>query len=350
MEKPCPRSCRPEDPEPKARGLVDLHGRAIRYLRLSVTDRCNLRCRYCMPPVGTEWVPHEDVLSYEEMERILGVCSRLGVSKVRITGGEPLLRKGIEGFIARISAMGAVKDLSLTTNGVLLAGKARELRRSGLHRVNVSLDTLDRKKFAHITRVDAFDDVIRGICAAYEHGLRPVKVNVVAIKGFNDDEVAEFAGLTVRLPVEVRFIELMPLGCVSRFPELVHVEAGEILARIEEAYGGLEELEKGLGPATVYKIPGAHGRIGIIGALSGHAFCASCNRIRITARGRLRPCLFSEEELDIMTPLRSGVTDEELEAVIVEGVRRKPASHGACRGTSIGDRGPLRQAMHTIGG
>ncbi len=337
-------------PSPPDTPLVDRHGRRIRYLRLSVTDRCNLRCRYCMPLGGEDHVPHTMVLSYEEMLRIIGICTGRGVRKVRITGGEPLTRKGIVQFIERLSALGGVRDVSLTTNGVLLAGMAGDLKKAGLQRVNVSLDTLDRAKFSHITRVDAFNDVIRGICAAYEHGLHPVKINVVAIRGFNDCEIEDFARLTLRLPVEVRFIELMPVGCITKYPENEHISGREIRERIEERFGELHRLEGGLGPASMYRIPGAEGLVGIIGALSEHEFCVSCNRIRITARGRLRTCLFSEDELDLLGPMRNGVTDGELERLIEDGVRMKPPAHGVCRGAAHVHGGLLRTGMSRIGG
>lgn len=348
----------PHQDEPLAPGkrdgveapLVDRHGRHITYLRISVTDRCNLHCRYCMPLGGVERVPHEMVLTYEEMLMIAGVCAVRGVHKVRITGGEPLTRKGIASFIERLKGIDGIRDVSLTTNGVLLETMAPDLKRAGLDRVNISLDTLDRRKFEHITGVDAFDAVIRGICSAYEHGLHPVKINVVAIRGFNDTEIEEFAGITRRLPVEVRFIELMPVGCITKYPEREHISAGEIKDRIQKRFGPLVDMGKGLGPAALFSIPGAQGRIGIIGALSERDFCRSCNRIRITARGRLRPCLFSEEELDLLGPLRRGITHRDLETLIEEGVRLKPPAHGVCRGTVLAHDTGERTSMCGIGG
>jgi cyclic pyranopterin phosphate synthase len=245
--------------------------------------------------------------------------------------------------------MEGLKDISLTTNGILLESMAKKLREAGLKRVNVSLDTLDRKKFAYITKVDAIDEVIRGICAAHEHGLTPVKVNVVAIRGFNDSEIPDFAQLTVTLPVEVRFIELMPIGCITKYPENEGIGASEIKDSIERVYGPMEQLKAGLGPAKAYKIPGAKGSIGIIGSLSERDFCRACNRIRITARGKLRPCLFSENEIDLLTPMRGGISDEALEGLIEEGVRKKPPSHGVCRGVDLVQTAP-RSKMSDIGG
>jgi cyclic pyranopterin phosphate synthase len=329
--------------------LVDLYERRINYVRISVTDRCNLRCRYCMPESGVQWVPHEKVISYEELYRILNICILRGVEKVRITGGEPLLRKGIIDFIKHVNEIVGLKDISLTTNGILLESMAKKMKEAGLKRVNVSLDTLDRKKFAYITKVDAIDEVIRGICAAHEHGLIPVKVNVVAIRGFNDSEIPDFARLTVTLPIEVRFIELMPIGCITKYPENEGIGANEIRDSIERVYGPMEQLKAGLGPAKAYKIPGAKGSIGIIGSLSEHDFCRACNRIRITARGKLRPCLFSENEIDLLTPMRGGISDEALEGLIEEGVRKKPPSHGVCRGLDLVQAAP-RSKMSDIGG
>ena len=329
--------------------FIDLHGRSIRYLRISITDRCNLRCRYCMPLGGVDWVPHDQVLSYEEMLRILRICIMRGVEKVRITGGEPLLRKGIVEFIAQLNTIKGLRDLTLTTNGILLESLALPMKNAGLRRVNVSLDTLDSNKFAYITHVDAFDKVIRGICAAHEHGLSPVKINVVAIRGFNDGEIESFARLTLTLPVEVRFIELMPVGCITKYPEHENISAEEIKQTIEQRFGPLEQTKRGLGPAWMYRIPGAHGNVGLIGALSERDFCGSCNRIRITATGQLRPCLFSEEQVDLRGPMRKGISDKDLEELIEEGIRRKPPGHGVCRGTNL-FHNVTRAMMSDIGG
>lgn len=329
--------------------LVDLHGRRIRYVRISVTDRCNLRCRYCMPLGGVQWVPHDSVLTHEEMLRVLRICIRRGVEKVRITGGEPLLRKGVVDFVAQVKAIDGLEDLSLTTNGILLESMALPLKEAGLKRVNVSLDTLDRDKFSHITGVDAFNEVIRGICAAQEHGLSPVKINVVAIRGFNDGEIVNFVKLTKTLPVEVRFIELMPVGCITKYPEHENISADEIKDAIERHFGPLDQVERGLGPAWMYRIPGARGNIGLIGALSERDFCGSCNRVRITATGQLRPCLFSEDQVDLLGPMRSGVSDEELECLIEDGVRRKPPGHGVCKGMDM-VHDVRRSTMSVIGG
>jgi GTP 3',8-cyclase len=329
--------------------LVDLYNRQIKYVRISVTDRCNLRCRYCMPGSGVKWVPHEKIMRYEEYLRILSLCVSRGVEKVRITGGEPLIREGLCNFIAAVNELQGLTDISLTTNGLLLSSMVHDLKKAGLRRINISLDTLNKDKFSYITRIDAFDKVIEGIVNALDSGLSPVKVNVVAIRGFNDDEIPDFARVTLSMPVEVRFIELMPLGCVSKYPEQERITATEIKESIEKACGPLEQLEGGLGPAVIYKLSGALGKIGLIGSMSDHGFCSKCNRIRITATGTLRPCLFSEQERDILGPMRSGVTDDELQNILEEGVKQKPLSHGTCRGQQIVPDG-LQSLMLNIGG
>jgi len=315
--------------------LVDLYQRQIRYVRVSVTDRCNLRCRYCMPDSGVKWVSHENIMRYEECLRILRICIRNGVEKVRITGGEPLIRQGIPGFISCLNEIQGIRDVSLTTNGLVLSSMVPELKKAGLKRINISLDTLNKDKFAYITRVDAFDKVIEGILKALEEGISPIKINVVAIRGFNDDEVPAFARITLALPVEIRFIELMPLGCMAKYPENERITAQEIKDSIELECGPLEQLEGGLGPARLYRLAGATGRIGLIGSMSEHGFCSKCNRIRIMATGTLRPCLFSEQEIDLLSPMRKGISDQELEDLIRFGVKQKPSSHGSCRGQDL---------------
>lgn len=330
--------------------LIDTHGRHIRYVRISVTDRCNLRCSYCMPPLGVEWIPHDRIMRYEEYLRIVRICSTRGVEKVRITGGEPLVRKGIKDLIQSIGQIEGIRDLSLTTNGVLLSSMAHDLKAAGLNRLNISLDTLDKDKFIHITRVDAFDRVIAGIQSAVDVGFSPVKINVVAIRGFNDDEVPAFAGLTKRYDVEVRFIELMPMGCATRYGDCEIIASPEIRNIIEERYGPLEDVKYDHGPARVYRIKGALGRVGLIGAMSEQAFCSRCNRIRITANGHLRPCLFSEKEIDLLTPMRNGISDQELEILIEQGVRSKKLNHGLCSGSSPASHQGCPTLMNTLGG
>jgi len=305
--------------------LIDNYARRIRYLRLSVTDRCNLRCRYCMPEEGVQWLPHEGIMRYEEFLRIIRLCVRRGVDKVRLTGGEPLVRKGILDFIPRIREIEGIKDLSLTTNGVLLEPMANALRAAGIERVNISLDTLDRAKYAYITRTDAFDRVLSGIRKAREEGFK-VKINVVAIRGFNDDEILSFARLTQAESMDVSFIELMPVGCAARFAPARPITALDIRQIIVKTFGSLELVESGLGPASLYRIPGAKGKLGFIEPLSEGSFCSRCNRIRLSANGHLRPCLFSDKSIDLLGPLRQGLQDDGLEELLVAGIRSKPSS------------------------
>jgi len=303
--------------------FMDNHGRHIRYLRLSITDRCNLRCLYCMPEEGVQWTPHEEIMRYEEFLRIIRICAGRGVDKVRLTGGEPLVKKGFVEFVSIVANIPGIADLSLTTNAVLLDAMAGPLKDSGISRVNISLDTLNRGKFAYITRTDAFDRVMAGIAAARSSGLG-IKINMVAIRGFNDDEIKAFADLTLQDPLEVRFIELMPVGCAGRLGPSRVITAREIRKEIMHAYGPLEVLPSGLGPASVYRIPGARGTLGFIEPVSESSFCSRCNRIRISASGQLRPCLIADDHLDLKGPLRQGLTDEQLEELIQTGVRLKP--------------------------
>jgi cyclic pyranopterin phosphate synthase len=325
--------------------LIDSFSRRIDYLRISVTDRCNLRCLYCMPSHGVQTIPREEILHYEEIHRLIDIAARMGVRKVRITGGEPLVRSGIVSFVASLSQIPNLEDITLTTNGTLLEAFAQPLREAGLRRVNISLDTLDSKKYAHITRGDELDQVWRGIHQALEAGLSPLKINMVVIRGLNDQEVEEFARLTLKEPINLRFIEFMPIGAPGFWrPERV-VKVEEIKSRLSHL-GHLEPTKiRGDGPARYFYLPGAHGTVGFIGAFSDH-FCSSCNRMRITCDGRLRPCLFSEAEIDLRGPLRRGCSDEKLVSLFLQANRKKPRSH------SLSKRpGRLwRRPMSEIGG
>ncbi len=327
----------------RANMLIDGFSREIRYLRISITDRCNLRCRYCMPDEGVQWLPHEGIMSYEEMLRIIRICSEMGIDKVRLTGGEPLIRKGLLGFIERIREIEGINDLSVTTNGVLLYEMAQDLKSAGITRLNISLDTLKKEKFSYITRVDVFDNVMKGIEKAIELGFI-VKINVVAISGFNDDEINNFALHTIDKDIEIRFIELMPMGCAARFGNGNVFKAEELKDIIESEYGTLDPLAGGLGPARVYKIKGAKGRIGFIDPMTEHSFCRRCNRIRLTANGHLKLCLFSEDSIDLLGMMRKGISDNELSSFIMESVKSKPG-HGI---HIEGKNG--RGAMNRIGG
>ena len=325
--------------------LIDAFSRTIDYLRISVTDRCNLRCLYCMPSHGVKMTPRQELLNYEEIVRLAGVAAKMGVKKVRITGGEPLVRSGIASLVASLAGIPGLEDISLTTNGTLLEALAGVLREAGLRRVNVSLDTLDPKKYAHITRGDRLLQVWKGIHRALEENLMPLKINMVVIRGFNDEELENFARLTLTLPVNLRFIEFMPVGAPDFWrPERV-VKIEEIMGRIG-SLGNLEPTQiRGNGPARYFQVPGALGTLGFIGAYSDH-FCAACNRMRITCDGRLRPCLFSELEIDLREPLRRGCTDEEIEALFLLAKQEKPLSHSLHEGP----RKNWRRPMSEIGG
>jgi cyclic pyranopterin phosphate synthase len=307
--------------------LLDLYRRKINYLRISVTDRCNLRSRYCMPEEGIPLIPHEDVLRYEEILRIVRVFAKEGISKVRLTGGEPLVRKGIVHFIASLSRIEEIRDLSLTTNGILLRKLARDLKQAGLRRVNVSLDTLRRDRFLQITRRDDYEKVWAGIVEALSAGLTPIKINMVAIRGVNDDEIEDFARLTGHLPLTVRYIEYMPSGNGDLWTESHIVTTPEIQRRLE-ALGRLIPIasETWDGPAARFQLEGAIGEIGFIGAVSNH-FCSECNRLRLTPDGKIRTCLFSDDEVDLREILRKGGTDEELKQRLLEAIHSKPERH-----------------------
>jgi cyclic pyranopterin phosphate synthase len=327
-----------------APNLVDRFGRCIRYLRISVTDRCNLRCVYCLPASGVRWIPREQILRDEEIAAVVRAGLRLGIRRARLTGGEPLLREGIVELVRLLAALPGLEDLSLTTNGVLLADQAQPLRAAGLRRVNISLDTLRPDRFRQITRFGQIGDVRRGIASALEAGLDPVKLNTVVVRGVNDDEVAALAALTWSLPVEVRFIELMPVG--EYFSREKLVPAAEILAAVERL-GALSPAASGAGcgPARAFRLPQARGTIGVISAVT-QSFCASCNRLRLTAAGLLRPCLDDEQAVDLKPALRPRIDEEGLAARIRAAVDAKPARHTMAER----DSGALRACMAGVGG
>ncbi|MBN1581315.1 MAG: GTP 3',8-cyclase MoaA [Anaerolineae bacterium] len=315
---------------------LDLYNRAINYLRISVTDRCNLRCVYCMPPDGVPPCAHDDILRYEEIETVVRAAARLGISKIRLTGGEPLVRKGLADLVSLLANIPGIDDLSLTTNGTLLPRYAQALARAGLKRVNISLDTLRPKRFAAITRRGSLQDALDGIEAAHRAGLEPVKINSVVIRGLNDDEVIDLAQKSlgqqgVSDGWHIRFIEWMPVGETASpgqaWDDAV-VTAAEIRGKIEAALGTLEAAHSptGAGPARYYRLPGAKGTIGFITPISEH-FCQQCNRLRLTADGQLRPCLLSDREIDLRTPLRSGAGVEEIQALLAYGIAEKPEQH-----------------------
>ncbi|VEN74656.1 GTP 3',8-cyclase [Candidatus Desulfarcum epimagneticum] len=324
--------------------LMDARGRRIRYLRVSVTDRCNLRCLYCMPEGLDPKMSHDRILTYEEIARVIRAGRALGVSKIRLTGGEPLVRKGFSGFLKTMAPWEGIEDVSLTTNGVLLKSRVEKIRSAGIRRINVSLDTLDPGKFKRIAGVDAFKEVWDGIQAAHAAGMAPIKINVVPMRGINDDELEDFARLTFDYPFHVRFIEYMPMGAAP-LEDGVGVMSGEIRRNLGRI-GELIPIEKGKndGPAKRYAFPGAKGEIGLISPVSRH-FCHACDRLRLTASGALRPCLLSDKEVDLKGPMRSGCSGEDLERLFISAVEQKPSRHhlteapaeaAPCRMSAIG--------------
>ncbi|MFC1967594.1 GTP 3',8-cyclase MoaA [Chloroflexota bacterium] len=326
-------------------GLSDSFQRPINYLRVSVTDRCNLRCVYCMPVDGVPLMPHEDILRYEEIHDIVEAASELGISKVRITGGEPLVRAGLSELIGMLAGIKTIDDISLTTNGILLARYAAELKTAGLRRVNVSLDTLQPEKFRQITRLGNLDDALTGIEAAKAAGLAPVKINVVVMRGVNDDEILDFASKTIGEGWHVRFIERMPSFSAEDTADVKFVSSNEILGSLV-SLGEMEPclVSIGNGPARYFRLPGAKGTIGFITPVSEH-FCFQCNRLRLTADGKLRPCLLSEEEIDLREPLRGGASVEEMKGLIKGVVELKPQGHHLAEG-----RVPQNRPFSGVGG
>jgi cyclic pyranopterin phosphate synthase len=326
--------------------LVDSHARRVSYLRLAVTDRCNFRCLYCMPPEGMEWLPPGTLLQDDEIVTLLGgVFLPLGIRKVRLTGGEPLLRRDFVALVARIAALPGLEDLSLTTNGVFLATLARPLAEAGLGRVNVSLDSLRPDRFREITRGGDLSRVLRGLDAALETGLRQVKVNVVAMHGRNADEILDLAALSLDRPLHVRFIEVMPLGDPAFQDGEEAVKAEDIRRRVEERYA-LEPVGRTsplAGPAAVWRIPGAPGTVGFISPMS-QAFCEDCNRLRLTADGQIKACLMRSRETDLLGALRGGDTPARMQDLVREALAFKPLHH------QWGDGEPQPRNMSRIGG
>lgn len=319
--------------------MVDRYGRKIDYLRVSITDRCNLRCIYCMPAEGVELKPREEILSFEELLRLVRVATDVGFRKFRLTGGEPLVRKGLIEFIRSLVQLPGVEDLSLTTNGILLPQMAAQLKEAGVRRLNISLDTLEPEKYREMTRGGDFSKVWEGIQKSLDLGFDPVKVNVVILKGFNDQDWVDFAELTCRYPVHVRFIEVMSIGTSREFAEKHFAPASQVRERIEAVLGRLVPVEvvTGNGPACYFQVPGAPGKLGFISAVSNH-FCSRCNRIRLTADGQLRPCLFDQRELDLRRPLRAGASDQDLAEIFRKAISLKPSSYHEAVGLISGGR------------
>ncbi len=315
--------------------MTDRYGREIEYLRLSVTDLCNYRCIYCMGPQGVPKRAHGDICSLEELEELAGAAVGLGVKKIRLTGGEPLVRRGIVELTAKLRALPGLEELTMTTNGALLPQLAAPLRRAGLDRLNLSLDTLRPERFAAITRTGSLDQFHAGLEAAAKAGFRNTRINVVLLGGINDDEIPALAALARDLPVSVRFIELMPIGVSAALPAETFVPAGRVL----ECLPQLEPAGQ-TGVARLYTAPGWAGTVGLISPMSNH-FCSSCNRIRITCQGTLKPCLHSREEF----PLR-GLHGETLRRAMARAIAAKPQAHHLCRD----HHSQTDRAMHEIGG
>lgn len=326
--------------------LIDSFGRVHNNLRISVTDRCNLRCVYCMPE-EVEFLPRVSLLTFEEIERFVRVATTQGIDKIRLTGGEPLVRRDLPGLVAKIAAVPRIKDIGLTTNGILLAPLAAPLWKAGLRRINVSLDTMDPGKFLELTRRTGFEDVIAGILAAKEAGFDPVKINAVAIKGTTEDEVIPLARFAREHSLELRFIEYMPLDVVDRWEREKVLFASEILELLGREFGPLTPApdQDPRAPAVDYDYQDGGGRVGLIASVS-RPFCMSCNRLRLTADGKLRNCLFSLEETDVRSLLREGATDLELAKALRECVAGKWEGHEINTARFI----KPERLMHSIGG
>ncbi len=326
--------------------LADTFQRPITYLRISVTDRCNLRCVYCMPEAGLPWIPKDAILSYEEIETIVRAAAKIGVRSIRLTGGEPLIRRDLPRLVSLIAAVPGIDDIALSTNGLLLGEMAGELREAGLRRVNVSLDTLRADRFERIARRPGLERVLAGIDAAFAAGLGPVKLNCVVMRGQNDDEVEAFAHLSRERAVAVRFIEVMPVAENVAGHASEYVSATEILDRIR-AVGELAPIDgpPGNGPARYYAFPGAPGSVGVISPLS-HDYCETCNRVRLSADGRLKLCLFGDHFIDLRTPVRDGASDDDLIAIFRGAMYVKPERHHL----DIGQTASAMRALSEIGG
>jgi cyclic pyranopterin phosphate synthase len=312
-------------PLPMPVALRDQFGRSIEYLRISVTDRCNFRCRYCMPAEGLTWLPKQDILSYEELAEVVRQLAPLGLRRLRITGGEPTIRPQLEQLVAMLRAVPEIEDIALSTNGAKLVAQAPTLRAAGLDRVNMSADSLRPERIASIARRDLGFDPVVAARAAERAGLTPVKINVVVMRGINDDEVEDFARLTIDNPWHVRFIELMPVGELRELTWDHVVPSDEVLARVERLGAIAPDAgpPRGNGPAAYYRLAGGAGTVGVITPMT-HTYCGSCNRVRLTADGRLRTCLFGDHEVDLRGPLRAG---QPLEPHFRRALAEKPREH-----------------------
>jgi cyclic pyranopterin phosphate synthase len=324
---------------------IDQFGRNIHYLRISLTDHCNLRCIYCMPEDQT-FRPNPELMQDDEIALLTRLFASLGFDKVRLTGGEPTVRNHIVDIVRTIASTEGINAVSMTTNGVLLKKLAQPLAEAGLKRVNVSIDTLDADKFKRLTRWGQLEDVWDGIIAAEQAGLHPVKLNAVVVKGYNESDVVDLARLTIDHPWQMRFIEMMPFAGVTDVQTGQVITAAQIQERIEATLGKLDVSNQGEldGEARVFHIPGAKGDVGFISSVTA-PFCETCNRARLTADGRLRLCLLREHEVDLLTPLRAGASLDELRRLILDGIWYKPWGHGLAEGVI-----PLNRVMNEIGG
>jgi len=347
------QGCQGPDPSPppylpreRLATVIDTLAREITYLRISITDRCNLRCFYCAPVQEMVKVTHADILRYEEFLHLAEIAVSLGMRKLRVTGGEPLIRKGVADFVAALHRLPGVAEVCLTTNGILLAEQAPALWSAGLRRLNISLDSLNPDRYRRLTGGGDYHRVWEGIHAAADQGFHPLKLNCVILRGVNDDELLDFARLSREHPYHIRFIEFMPLGSASPWRRDYFLPSAEILARLAPL-GPLEELppDPAAGPARRFRFPGAPGEIGFISPLSQH-FCGTCNRLRLTADGRLRPCLLDRREIDLKGALRRGASRQELVALFQEAARAKPVCHPA----AVQDLAAGPRPMMGIGG
>jgi cyclic pyranopterin phosphate synthase len=326
--------------------LIDPHNRRLNYLRISITDRCSLRCIYCMPSEGISKLTHSDILTYEEIHRLARIAVGLGIDKIRLTGGEPLLRKGICEFISSLTALPGLRETSLTTNGIFLGEKLERLKEGGITRINISLDSLKRENYRRITGFDGLETVMKAIEKAGRMGFNPVKINMVVMEGINDNEVLDFARLSLERPYHIRFIEYMPLGTPDPRHRLIHMPSSLIMKRLS-SIGELIPVpkEERDGPAERFRFGGAPGEIGFISPLTHH-FCSTCNRLRLTASGGLKPCLLSDAEEDLRRPMRNHASDEDLVRIFLRAAARKPCEHAPVSDSSA----PFSGQMSSIGG
>lgn len=327
--------------------LVDRFGREHRDLRISVTDRCNLRCHYCMPAEGVVPRAHAEILTFEEIERLVRIAVPMGIRKVRLTGGEPLVRKGICGLVKMLAAIPGIDDLAMTTNAILLGEHAAELKAAGLHRLNISLDSPDRARFRQITRRDELPRLLDSIAAARQAGFTQIKLNALAIRGQTDPEVVPLARFAREHGMELRFIEFMPLDAEARWQPVQVLSADEILDLLGREFGPLEPIDSGdpHAPAKEYRFADGGGTVGVIGTVT-QPFCQRCSRLRLTADGKIRNCLFSLQEWDARALLRGGALDDELARLLSEAVEAKRRAHG----TDDGQFARPERTMHQIGG